>query len=339
MPELRKDPVIGRWVIIATERAERPHDFDLPIVPRTPMSACPFCPDNEGSTPPEVMSYRKDDSKPDSPGWWVRVVPNKYPAVSPEGVMTRTGNGMYDLCGGIGAHEVVIESPDHDATLGSMEPRQIEEILWAYKARFLALSQDKRFRYVMLFRNEGRLAGASLDHPHTQIIALPIVPMRVEEEIDGAKRHFAFKERCVYCDIIRQELRDELRLVEANEHFVACEPFAPRFPFETWIVPRTHRSHFQSIGKEEVVSLAQTLSSTVGKLQRVLNGPPYNLVIHTSPSNVESLPHYHWHIEITPALSPVAGFEWGSGLFINPIPPETAAASLREEAETDEATG
>lgn len=330
MPELRKDPVLGRWVIIATERAKQPQAFTFERAQRDPQPVCPFCPGNESMTPPEVLAYRKEGTRPDEKGWWVRVVRSKYPALTPDDDVVRSGDGMYDLCSGAGAHEVVIETPDHAATLGRAPTKQIEEVIWAYKARFLELSKDPRFRYVMVFRNEGIHAGASLDHPHTQIIALPTVPKRVEDEIAGARRHFQFKERCIFCDIMRQELQDEVRLVETNDHFVSFAPFAPRFPYECWIVPRVHRSHFRLLEKDEVTGLAHILSSTVGRLERALDSPPYNLAIHTSPTNTAGLPHYHWHVEITPALSTIAGFEWGAGMFINPVPPEDAAAALRE---------
>ncbi len=331
MPELRKDPVTGRWVIIATERANRPQAFPAPVPMRDEPKTCPFCPGHEDQTPPEVLAYRKEGTLPDQKGWWVRVVPNRYPALSPVGEPARLGDGMYDLASGVGAHEVVIETPDHDANLGTMEPKQIEEILWAYRARCIELSKDSRIRYVMIFRNEGQRAGASVYHPHTQIIGLPIVPMNVKEEISGAQRYYSFKERCIFCDMIRQEMRDEKRLVEINDHFVAFAPFAPRFAYETWILPRFHRAHFEWIEQHEVSWLAKLLSSTIRRLQATVENTPYNLVIHSSPSNVDVGPHYHWHMEIMPALSTMAGFEWGSGFFINAIPPETAAEEMREQ--------
>jgi UDPglucose--hexose-1-phosphate uridylyltransferase len=238
---------------------------------------------------------------------------------------------MYDLMNGIGAHEVIIESPNHNTSFGAYDQRQAEEVLWAYRDRVLALKRDRRFRYALLFKNHGREAGASLDHPHTQLIALPVVPKRVNEELNGAQMYYNFKERCVFCDILRQEIMCGDRIVEENEEFIAFAPFASRFPFETWILPRRHETHFDQVEKHQVVLLGQLMRVVLGKIQRVLNDPPYNFMFHTAPMTEGPLPHYHWHIEIIPKLTQVAGFEWGTGFYINPTPPEHAAHFLREE--------
>src|SRR5919108_1552030 len=244
MPELRKDPVVGRWVIISTERSQRPSDFHVQPEPKQ-ARACPFCSGNEDKTPSEVLAYRSFGSEPNKPGWTVRVVPNRYPALRIEGDLGKRPEGMFDKMSGIGAHEVIIETPDHHASLATLSITAIEGVLWAFRERVLDLKQDRRFRYILIFKNYGAAAGASLEHPHSQLIALPIVPLQVREEVEGARQHFAQKERCVYCDVIRQEQDSRTRVISENADFVAVSPYAPRFPFETWVLPRRHSSNFE----------------------------------------------------------------------------------------------
>jgi len=333
MPELRKDPILGRWVIIATERGKRPTDFET-TSEELKGGFCPFCYGNEDKTPPEVMAYRETGAKANSTGWWLRVVPNKFPALKIEGELDRRGEGMYDRMNGLGAHEVIIETPDHHGLFGNYSDRQVQEILWAYRDRMLELAKDKRFSYFMLFKNKGREAGASLDHPHTQLIAIPTVPKRVKEEIKGGRAYYDFRERCVYCDMIAQESSNGSRVVLENKNYLSFAPFASRFPFETWILPKRHETHFENIERNDIVDLAQILKGTLSMLQECLNDPPYNFIIHTTPADEGSLPHYHWHIEIMPKLTKVAGFEWGTGFYINPTPPEDAAEFLRNIKES-----
>ena len=330
MHELRKDPIIGRWVIIASDRAGRPTDF---VIDRQMPSggSCPFCYGSEDKTPPEVLAYRAPGTAPDSPGWRVRVVPNKYPALRIEGALGRRAAGMYDLMNAVGAHEVVIESPDHEAQLADFAPRQIVDVLWAYHDRFVDLKRDPRFRYILLFKNQGAEAGATLEHAHTQIIATPVVPKRVSEEIDGARHHFEQRERCIFCDIVHQEIEQGVRVVTQNEQFVVLEPFAARFPFETWILPLRHAAQFETLEADGIEALAVVLHETLRRVKAALDGPPFNYVLHTSPTRGDGVGEfYHWHIEIIPKLTRVAGFEWGSGFYINPTPPEVAAAELRK---------
>jgi UDPglucose--hexose-1-phosphate uridylyltransferase len=237
---------------------------------------------------------------------------------------------MYDKMDGIGAHEVIVESPDHMLTMAEMTDRQIEEVLWAFRDRVNDLKRDQRFRYIVLFKNHGEAAGASLEHSHSQLIALPVIPKRVKEELDGAKHYFDFKERCVYCDIIRQETASAVRLVVETDRLLVWEPWAPRFPFETWIVPKRHESHFETADNVTLQNLAGVLRTTLRKLDKALERPPYNFIIHSAPLQENHQAHYHWHIEIIPKLTKVAGFEWGTGLYINPTPPEESAKFLRE---------
>ena len=328
MLQLRKDPVVDRWVIVASERARRLRMVREPEAREA--GPCPFCPGNEDKTPPEIAAFRPPDSAPNSSGWWTRVVPNKYPALQIEGELDKAGEGIYDVMNGIGAHEVIIESPQHDDQVKALDEKQFGEILWMYKERSLDLKQDDRFRYILIFKNRGRVAGASLSHPHSQLIATPVVPKRVVEELRGARSYFRLKERCVFCDIVREEINYGGRTVVASDGFVAFVPFAPRFPFEVWLTPRKHRSAFEQITRDEVDDLAHVLRETLLRLSRALAEPPYNYMLHTSPCRESDNEYYHWHIEITPRLLEVTGFEWGTGFYVNPTAPEDAASYLRE---------
>ncbi len=277
-----------------------------------------------------MLAFRDNGAPPNSPGWSLRVVPNKFPALRIEGELDREGEGIYDKMNGIGAHEVVIETPQHSETLSTLPLRGVENVLWAYQERIVDLRRDKRLRYVLVFKNYGSAAGASLEHSHSQIIALPIVPTRVREEIEGSKIYFLYKDRCVYCDIIRQELRQRRRVIAENNGFVSIAPFASRFPFETWILPKIHQPSYEQMEGSFYGQAAEILSDTLRRLKQVLDDPPYNYIIHTSSFPEQDRDYYHWHIEIMPKLTKVAGFEWGTGFYINPTPPEEAAEYLRE---------
>ncbi len=324
MLEFRKDPVIGRWVIISTERRQRPIDQEIHTVP-SQGSFCPFCPGNETFTPDPILVL--NDTTDDPSSWRLRVVPNKFPALEIEGRIRRRADGIFDKMSGIGAHEVIIETPDHNADLATMPIGEIRQIFETYRERILDLEKDQRLKYIMVFKNHGVTAGASLSHPHSQLIAMPIVPKRVSEELAGANAYYEYKERCVFCDILEQELEDGIRIIESNGDFVALAPYAPRFPFETWILPRDHQCHFEKTPAYQ--PLAELISSVMKRLNAVLGDPPYNYLIHSAPFRHPFPESYHWHIELIPILTRVAGFEWGTGFHINPTPPEEAAEFLR----------
>jgi UDPglucose--hexose-1-phosphate uridylyltransferase len=329
--ELRKDPIVGRWVIISSERAQRPNATP-PSTPNTANAAafCPLCPGNEDKTPGEVLAFRGPGSPPNKPGWSLRVVPNKFPALRVEGELVREGEGIYDRMSGIGAHEVIIETPRHDVSLSDLEVREVEDLLWAFRERMADLRRDGRLRYVLVFKNHGEAAGASLDHAHSQLIAMPIVPDQVREEMDGARRHYTDKERCIFCDIVREEKREQVRIVSEADGVIAIAPWAPRGPFETWVLPERHMSNFEDCSRADLAPVASVLRSTLRKLDRALSKPAYNFMLHTAPLDQRGLAYYHWHIEIMPTLTKVAGFEWGSGCYINPTAPEEAAEYLRK---------
>jgi UDPglucose--hexose-1-phosphate uridylyltransferase len=330
MPELRKDPITGTWVIISEERKKRPKYYQIVVDKDLSMPEnCPFCPGNEAMTPPETYALRTGLSRPNGPGWDLRVVPNKFPALRIGGELRKSGEGFYDKISGIGAHEVIIETPQHPRDRADIDSTQIKNTLLAAKSRILDLKKDTRFKYIMVFKNFGPTAGATLSHSHTQLIALPVVPLRVQEEIEGARAHFALKERCIFCDIIQYESEADRRLLAENEHFIVLAPYAPRFSFELAIYPKKHNPAFENTTEAEMESLGTILSATLAKVARSLNHPDYNLIIHNAPCSNNVDEFYHWHIEFMPVLARVAGFEWGTGFYINPISPEESIQALK----------
>ena len=328
MSELRRDPIGGRWVIVQTDNPKGPADFEIEKDPETDPQKCPFCPDHEDQTPPELLVNRSAGAA-NGPGWSLRTVPNKFPALKIEGDIDREGVGMFDMMNGVGAHEVIIETPDHTKELSELSQEEVEAVIWAYKSRCLDLRKDKRFEYILLFKNHGKAAGASLSHPHTQLIALPMIPKNVQEELHGAQHHYEYKDRCVYCDMVRQEESFEKNMVVSSDAYVAFCPHASRFAFETWIMPKEHFASFDYIEPNMVADLAGILKNVLARVRKVLKAPAYNFVIHTSPIKNSIMEEYHWHIEIMPKLIKTAGFEWGTGFYINPTPPELAAKHLK----------
>jgi UDPglucose--hexose-1-phosphate uridylyltransferase len=331
MPELRKDPITGRWVIIATDRNKRPKDYRRPAeARRTDPANCPFCPGNEGETPTEIFALRSTGSGPNTPGWTVRAVPNKYPALRIEGELNREGLGVYDKMNGVGAHEVIIETPHHHEDLVDLDEHRIADVLHVCQMRVSDLMNDERFRYVLLFKNQGEHAGASLEHAHTQLIATPVIPKRVLEELEGARYYYNHRERCIFCDIVRQEISDGERLVDQTTHFVALSPYAGCFPFEVWIMPKQHQAAFRAVDDARRFEFAGLLKRVLLRHKLALGDPPFNYMFHSSPFGLEKNPEYHWHLEIIPRLTSIAGFEWGTGFYINPTTPEESAAVLRD---------
>jgi UDPglucose--hexose-1-phosphate uridylyltransferase len=339
MPELRKDPVIGRWVIISTERAKKPEEL-IPGQEGPPEGECPFCEGKESHTPPEIFALRNQGEK-NRPGWRVRVVSSIAPFLRIEGELERQGHGLYDIMNGIGAHEVVIETPDHINNIADLDPEHIADVLYTYKERLLDLEKDPRFKYVLVLKNHGWQAGSGrIRHSRSQLIATPVTPKRVKEKLAGARQYYEYHERCIFCDIIRQELEQKERIVLDLDGFLAVVPFAPRFPFEVWILPKKHSSDFVLSNPQHTINLARVLKLVLLKLKIGLNDPAYNYIIHTAPFRREKHGYwktinqdYHWHIEIMPRVTRVAGFEWGTGFYICPLAPEEAAKFLREVSE------
>ncbi len=328
MTELRKDPIVGRWVIISTERAKRPQEFAREPTTRR-AGVCPLCPGSERMTPPEILAYRDGGNSNDS-NWTLRVVSNKFPALRIEGELGKAADGIYDRMNGIGAHEVVIETENHDVDLFDLPEKRFQDVLWAFRERLLDLKRDRRFKSVIIFKNHGAAAGASLSHSHSQLIALPVVPKRVMEEMNGCKEYYRFRDRCLFCDIVVQEMEQKSRIVEETGEFLAFAPYAPRFPFETWIVPKRHQCAYEMIEEPQAKALAAVFRRTLRRLNLALENPPFNFIIHSAPFQEGAVEFFHWHVEIMPKLTKVAGFEWGSGFYINPTPPEESAKFMRE---------
>jgi len=337
MTELRKDPIIDNWVVISTERSRRPFDYKIKAEEKR-KDNCIFCEGNEGETPPEIFAFREKDTTENKPGWKVRVVPNKYPALkmqAREAILEKAG--MFWKMDGLGAHEVIIETPHHHKDFNNLSIDNIVLILKTYRQRYLDLSKDKRIKYILIFKNYGIDGGASLEHPHSQLIATPIIPQRIKEELKGAKEYFDLNGRCIFCDYIKQEIKFKDRLIKETEKYVVISPFAARFPFETWILPKYHNAYYEKTNDDDIFSLAGVIKDTISKIKKKLNNPPYNFLIHTASSNEFSAGEewtdmdkkYHWHIEIIPRLTKIAGFEWGTGFYINTTSPEEAAKILR----------
>jgi len=342
MPELRKEMLTGRWVIISTERSKRPDDFRTPEpveIKREAAGFCPFCSGNESKTPPEIFSIREDHSLPDQPGWKIRVVPNKFPALQPGPTPPKKLRGIYQWMEGIGVHEVIIETPDHNLEMADLPAEHLAQIIQVYRLRTLSIEEQFHHKYVQIFKNKGKEAGASLSHPHSQIIATPIVPKRIKEEIYGSERLYRnhFRE-CAFCRMIKEEMASKERLVYLNERFIVLAPFASRFPFEMAIFPLEHSAFFPDITDHDSLYLADALKKALSRLKYQLSNPAYNLIFHQSPNPQlaeKAWPgigaYFHWHVELLPILTKVAGFELGTGFYINPVPPEVAAEFLKKE--------
>jgi len=331
MSEIRQDPTTEEWVIMAKERAKRPHDFvrqqakpELP--PFSP--SCPFCPGNETETPPEVLLYQSKKAK----GWRVRAFANQFAALRPEGsTVRREEDGFFLDMDGIGVHEVIVETPVHNNPLALMEDSGVEDVLSAYQERHNALSRMSFVKLVIIFKNQGPSAGTSLEHPHSQLIATPVVPKHIRMKYEVAIRYYDNTGRCLYSDVVDHEFRTGKRVVMETEKFLVFHPFASHQPFETWIVPRIHQACFGNASAEDLADLARVLRITLLKLYRGLNNPDFNYVIDTTPVGDENKNYFLWHLRIIPRLTEVAGFEIGSGININTALPEETAQFMREQ--------
>lgn len=331
MSEIRQDQATKRWVIMATERAKRPRDLIAPATMETPapeyLDTCPFCPGNEHMTPPPL--YVLEGETGGNANWRVRVVPNKFAALSPGDEVIVQDPDWFTKVNGIGAHEVIIESPKHHANPATMTISQVTDALVAAGYRFRALQQDRRLSYTAFFRNHKLAAGSSLTHPHTQLIATPVAPTNVRLEIEEARRHFDDRMHCVYCELIEREREAGHRVVFETDDYFVFQPFASRWPFETWILPKRHAPMLGAHQPSDLRPLAMALRGILGALYHGLGDPAYNLVLHEAPLRDSCEDYWHWHIEILPRLSTAAGFELGTGIWINTMLPEAAAEHLR----------
>ena len=337
MSELRQDPISGRWVIIAANRADRPHAF-VSEQSSTDPSECPFCEGHEMETPRELFVVPAADDPSSAHEWRVRVVKNKYPALELEAAPIAAGPlptdrphdaHARDTLPGLGSHEVIIESPEHILRTTEMPPDQLTDVLLAYRERLRELRRDPRLKHALVFKNVGEAAGATLGHAHSQLIAMPFVPRLIEEEMRGAEQYHEQHGECVFDTILKDELASGERIVAENDRFVAFCPFASRSPYEMWIMPRAHESHYEEIDADSLSALAELLHDALRRLDAVLDQPAYNYVIHSGPFDRKNLPHYHWYVEVVPRVTKIAGFEWATGCVINVVAPEEAAKRLR----------
>lgn len=345
--QIRKDPITGRRVLVETEKPLKPDDY---LVDRHVKSSaqCPFCPGNEPLTPHEIAAYGRPNPKVDAPGWKVRVVPNRFPAVTPDAnhvILSRSKIGeestavdpsaasrpqddVFQSMPAFGRHEVIVDHPDHKIEMADLEPAHIEIIVQAFRDRIREYEKDPRLKYALVFKNYGPRAGASLEHPHTQIVALPVIPSRADDEFQGSEGYFKKNKRCIFCDILQKEREAGTRITAQNDSFLAFSPFAARFPFELMILPTAHGSRFQDLSQKEVRDFAALLKTTLFKLKTTLKDPSYNLIVHSLPLGLPASPSFHWHVEIIPKLTRIAAFEWGTGFYVNPTSPEAASRSL-----------
>ena len=332
MHELRKDILLGRWVEVLSE-SQAPSDYRIPSHDEDDGSGCILCPGRERDTPPEIASIRA----PNTSKWWARVLPSLRPMFQIEGDLGRRGVGIYDRMNSIGANEIIVESPEHNSRPEDIGLEQMIRVITLYRNRVADLQKDSRLRYVLIYKDSGKDAGEIFSHPVSFLMATPVIPMVVKDELDNAKQYFAYKERCIFCDIIREELASGERIIIETRNFVAFCPYAAQLPFESWIIPKRHSCAFHEITYDEIEDMGLILMSVLKKLRKIFNEPPFNYFIHTAPNMVPRRNHwhtlgedFHWHLEIIPRIIRTSGFEWGSGFYILPTSPENAAKYLRE---------
>ena len=328
--EIRRDRITGRTVVIDRSPFKRRDDFDLePARLDDVPAACPFCEGRESDAGPEILAWR-DGGPANVPGWSVRVVPNRSPSLRIEGGMEIRTDGIFETRDGLGAHEVIVETPLHDQPLHALDPDRLWRVLWAWRARMQDLKRDSRFASSVIFKNHGRAAGARLDHAHSQLVAYPIVPPALMEKVQCSVRHFETAHRCVFCDVVAGEGTDGQRLVCESDGIVALAPFASRVPFETWLVPRNHAPRFEEASDQCLEGLASGIRQVIFGIDWALERPAYNLVLHSAPMSGDADRSMHWHLEILPRVTRFSGLEWASGIHRNPVVPEEAARVLRE---------
>jgi len=328
MPELRQNIATKEWVIISTERAKRPEDFKTTKEKKEIPSwseKCPFCPGNEKMAP--LATFELKDEKGN---WKTRCIPNKFPAVSMEGSLERTVDGIIRKMSGVGIHEVIIETPIHNTNLALLSEHEVGGIIYTYRNRYLTASKDERIKIIILFKNHGIAAGTSIEHPHSQLIAVPIVPHNIRFRNEEALRYYDETGECVFCKMLNDELKFKERIVLETGSFVCFVPYAGLSPFHMWIIPRKHNASFGNITDSEISDLAKNLKIILSKMYYGLNNPDYNLVFRSAAVGDENEDYFHWYIAIVPRLIKQAGFELGSGIYVNPTYPEENAKFLRE---------
>ena len=326
MSEVRLNPITREWVIIAKEKGKKPEDFIIVKENRKPpefLKTCPFCPGNETVTPKETFKIC------DEKGWKIRVVPNKFAMLSNEGERARSHTGLHKNVNGVGTHEVIIETPIHNLTTATMPLEQLKEVIQVYKDRFLEIYRDQRVDHVILFKNSGAASGTTIEHPHSQVVGIPVMPLHIRSRIENAMRFFDDTGECLMCRMIKDELNEGTRIVMDTKHFTALVPYAALSPFHTWIFPKKHSGFFADMQSDEIWDIASNLKSIMARLYHGLNNPDFNCVVMSgNPSDVNS-GFIHWYLSIVPRVATASGFELGSGMYINSLIPEKAAEYLR----------
>jgi UDPglucose--hexose-1-phosphate uridylyltransferase len=336
MSELRRDPLLRRWVIVAPERLAETLSGRLGRPSAQTPDPCPFCPGNEHMNPNEIFVLRGERTPQNPQGWLVRVTPDRKPLLRVEGTVERHGVGLFDLMTATGAHELVTDTPHHHAHWGDFDLPQMEGLLRSYLTRYNDLRRDTRLRHTVVMKNHGA-PWSRYVHQHSHVVAMPFTPRRIDDELSGAREYYDLKERCVFCDTVREEEQRRERFVLGNDEFIAFTPFASSFPFETWILPRAHMADFGALSDRSIAALAEILRGTAARLRTTLHDPHFSLALHSGPLSGENHREFHWHWELIPHLSGQLGMEWATGLYFNPIAPEEAAAYLRDgrRLETD----
>jgi UDPglucose--hexose-1-phosphate uridylyltransferase len=327
--ELRTDPITGRIVAIDLGAFKRRDDFELETVRlHDPPSECPLCEGREADAGPEILAWR-EGGPANLPGWSVRVVPNRHPMLRIEGQAGVRAEGLFESRDGLGAHEVIAETPVHDQPLHTLDADRLWRVLWAWRTRIQDLKRDSRFASVVIFKNHGRAAGARFDHSHSQLAAYPLIPPALADELGGAARHLSKTGTCVFCDMIAHEMTVGSRIISDRGPILAIAPFASRVPFETWLMPRDHSPRFEDATDDTLHVLAAEFKSVMSKIDWALERPACNVVLHTAPLSGEGDTAFHWHLEILPRVTRFSGLEWGTGAHRNPVSPEEAARTLR----------
>ena len=328
MPEIRYNMITREWVVIATERARRPDEFRKKIKERTEipsfMPNCPFCPGNEDKTPPELLRL------PSGGPWQVRITSNKFAALERDGRLSRTTSGIRRTVTGVGIHDVIIETPDHSKATALLTDHELGMVIEAYRRRYLSVLEDGRVEQVTIFKNHGEAAGTSLQHSHSQLIGTPIIPTEVRDRMETALRHYDAMGECIFCRTLEEEMAEGSRVVLETERFMAFVPFAALSPFHLWIFPKRHEASFGSVTDSDVADLARMLRLILLKLYRGLGNPDFNYTIRTAPKDSAQVRYYHWYLSVIPRVTRLAGFELGSGMFINISVPEESAQFLRD---------
>lgn len=331
--ELRTDPITGRTVAIDLGPFKRRNDFDLePVRLEDPPAQCPLCEGREGDAGAEILAWR-EGGPANLPGWSVRVVPNRNPMLRIEGGTEVRSDGLFESRAGLGAHEVIVETPIHDQPLQALDVDRLWRVLWAWRTRIQDLKRDTRFASIVIFKNHGRASGARLDHSHSQLTAYPLILPRLADKLHGAARHLSIGGKCIFCELTAQELHDRHRVISDQDAVIAIAPYASRVPFETWLMPRDHSPRFEEATDATLVAMASTFKSVMARIDWALERPAYNLVLQTAPLSGDADAAFHWHLEILPRVTRFSGLEWGSGVHRNPVSPEEAAAVLRSHSE------